>query len=362
MATSMRSGAVPGSAAPAACTMRPQLGSPPCSAAFTSGELATARATRSIARVAAAHDDAPDARGTLAVADDLERELAQQASSAWPKRSSPSDSGSTAMPLAPEHCRIRCRWWTAGRRRRCGRTSASRTRRAAGRRSRAEHRVGLHEAQHRREAGWIIPAPLACAARRTVPSGSVTSTAARFSNMSVVMIAAGSRRRRRRAAPRAPRQAAHHGVGGRAGRRSRRSRRPRPGPRSRRPPSRRRPASRRPVEPGPPVAALALPEFTATARSASSRARSRVTSTGAAAVPERGEARGARGVRRRRRRAGRRRARRSGLMPAATPAARKPAGSRAAGDLGTPSGASTQRERKNGRPSRRGPRSRRGRT
>ena len=41
------------------------------------------------------------------------------------------------------------------------------------------------------------------------------------------------------------------------------------------------------VEPGPPVAALALPELAATARSASSRQRSRVTSTGAACTPER---------------------------------------------------------------------------
>ena len=37
----------PVSAPPTACAMRPQLGSPPCSAALTSGELATARAARS---------------------------------------------------------------------------------------------------------------------------------------------------------------------------------------------------------------------------------------------------------------------------------------------------------------------------
>ena len=46
IATSTGSGAVPGSAPPTAWTMRPQFGSPPCSAAFTSGELATARARR----------------------------------------------------------------------------------------------------------------------------------------------------------------------------------------------------------------------------------------------------------------------------------------------------------------------------
>ena len=64
---------------PTACTIRPQLGSPPCSAVLTSGELATARATRSTpSACAAAHDDAADAPGALAVAHDVQRELAQQ--------------------------------------------------------------------------------------------------------------------------------------------------------------------------------------------------------------------------------------------------------------------------------------------
>ena len=42
IAMSNASGAVPGNAAPTACAMRPQLGSPPKSAALTSGEFATA--------------------------------------------------------------------------------------------------------------------------------------------------------------------------------------------------------------------------------------------------------------------------------------------------------------------------------
>ena len=58
--------------------MRPEFGSPPCSAHFTSGELATARATGSTASGRAAHHQAGDALGALAVGDDLERELAQQ--------------------------------------------------------------------------------------------------------------------------------------------------------------------------------------------------------------------------------------------------------------------------------------------
>ncbi len=77
--TSTASGAVPGSAPPTACTMRPQLGSPPCSAAFTSGELATARAAASTAAcVAAAHDHAREPPRALAVGDHHDRELAQQ--------------------------------------------------------------------------------------------------------------------------------------------------------------------------------------------------------------------------------------------------------------------------------------------
>ena len=59
--------------------MRPQFGSPPLSAAFTSGEFATA-ARRALDRdaVAAAHDHPADPGGALAVAHDLERELAQE--------------------------------------------------------------------------------------------------------------------------------------------------------------------------------------------------------------------------------------------------------------------------------------------
>ena len=76
---SSSSGAVSGSAPPTACAIRPQFGSPPFSAALTSGEFATPRAARSTStRVAAAHDHAADPRRALAVAHDLERELAQE--------------------------------------------------------------------------------------------------------------------------------------------------------------------------------------------------------------------------------------------------------------------------------------------
>ncbi len=79
IAMSTASGAASGSAMPTAWTIRPQLGSPPCSAVLTSGELATrARRALDVSAVAAAHDDAADALGALAVADDRERQLAQQ--------------------------------------------------------------------------------------------------------------------------------------------------------------------------------------------------------------------------------------------------------------------------------------------
>ncbi len=97
-----------------------------------------------------------------------------------------------------------------------------------------------------------------------------------------------------------------------------------------------------------PVAALAQPELTRTARSACSRQRSLLSSTGAAAAPE---------VVKRAALTGRSASQTSsptsglpeGFSPAATPAARKPSGR----PVSPPSsrtcpGAGTQRERKNG--------------
>ena len=101
-----------------------------------------------------------------------------------------------------------------------------------------------------------------------------------------------------------------------------------------------RAASRRPAAP---VAALALPELTATARSAARSQRSRQSSTGAAWVPERvkraalvasGESQASSATSRSP----------LGLMPAATPAARNPAGRPSTSR--TWPGASTQREAK----------------
>ncbi len=58
--------------------MRPKLGSPPCSAVLTSGELAIERATGSHGVWPSLHDDPAHPAGALAVGDDLERELAHQ--------------------------------------------------------------------------------------------------------------------------------------------------------------------------------------------------------------------------------------------------------------------------------------------
>ena len=116
----------PAAPPPTACTIRPQLGSPPCSAVLTSGELATARATASTpCACAAAHDHARDPPRALAVGDHHDRQLAQQRVERLAeaqlvlalgrdraRRSRPSTSGS------------RCRWSTAARRPRRGRRSA----------------------------------------------------------------------------------------------------------------------------------------------------------------------------------------------------------------------------------------------
>ena len=92
IAMSSGSGAVPGSAAPTACAIRPQFGSPPCSAVLTSGELATARgdgARRSArgrrARRRGRRAARPRRRATMSSAS-----WRSSASSASPKRSSSS--------------------------------------------------------------------------------------------------------------------------------------------------------------------------------------------------------------------------------------------------------------------------------
>ncbi len=197
--------------------------------------------------------------------------------------------------------------------------------------------------------GEIIPAPLHCALRRTVPDGSSTARLARFSEASVVWIACWK-------ATSPPCSSAG--------------------------PAARIPCSIfstgrwwliPPVEasaissgsqpsaiaaapcvlaasssPRPPVAALAQPEFASTARRPSRRQRSWLTITGAAGSPVAVKRAALTGCS-----ASHTSSPRSwlplGLIPQITPAARKPAGSPASGPRSrTCSGAGTQREWKNG--------------
>ena len=175
-----------------------------------------------------------------------------------------------------------------------------------------------------------MPAPLACAEAGRSPTGSATSSDTRFSNASVVEIAAqkpaspsgaSSSRARDDAADDllvVQRDADHAGRGDRdavlahAG-------------------SHRAAAlhARGVLDPRRPVAALALPALTTTARSASSRQRSRHSWTGGAGVEERVK-RAALTVSGASETSSPRSGPPDGLMPAGAPAARKPARGRPA--------------------------------
>ena len=157
--------------------MRPQLGSPPCSAHFTSGEFATARATGSTASTEPrttrrATRSAPSPSATISSAS-----WRSSASSAAPKaqlvlacRARPS-----RRPRR-SRCRTPSRWWTAGRRptmRSNERSTAARSSRSSVTASSAAS-VWTKQSMVAKE-GEIIPAPFACAQRRTDPPDSGTS-------------------------------------------------------------------------------------------------------------------------------------------------------------------------------------------
>ena len=348
MAMSSASGAVSVSAPPTACAIRPQFGSPPFSAAFTSGEFATPRAARSTASPSPPVTTtrptraAPSPSRTMSSAS-----WRSSASSASPKRSSSSVSGAISTPLAPLHMSSAVSFvesWPSTEMRSKERLTVTPSRRSAV--------SGLSAASvctkqsMVAKLGWIMPAPFACALRRTVPPGRSMSSVARFSKASVVMIAAvksASPSARSCPAARArPLTIACVSSG----------------------------TPMTPVEatatcscgtpaaiaaapcifaassrPRPPVAAFALPEFAATARRPSSRARCFVTTTGAARTPERVN-RAALVASRTSQTSRPTSGFPDAFRPAATPAARKPSG-RPPGASVTPSGTSTQRERKN---------------
>ena len=198
------------------------------------------------------------------------------------------------------------------------------------------------------KCGEIMPAPLHCALTRTAPDGSATSTLARFSLASVVWIACWKAASPWAAisslASRMPLSIASTGRW------------------SLMPPvdASATSAGSTPSaiaaaacvlaassSPRAPVAAFAQPEFASTARSAFRRQRSRVSRTGAAGVPlevKRAALTGLCASHSSRPRSGLP----LGLIPHATPAARKPLGSPLpAGSSRTCSGHGTHRERKN---------------
>ena len=345
------SGAVPGSAPPTAWAIRPQFGSPPCSAVLTSGELATARAARldrarrgRRARRRGRRAGRPRRRATISSAS-----WRSSASSASPKRSSSSALGLDATPDAPQAIRIAVSLvdsWPSTEMRSNERLTHTPSSRSAVSGASAASVCTKHSIVAKR--GEIIPAPLAWAARRTraarqldLERRALLERVGGHDRLGERLVAVGTA-----AAPRGRRQPlddrsaverhADHAGGGDGDLLGGRRQRHRGGALH----------ARRLVEPGRPVAALALPELATTARSASSCARSWRTSTGAASTPERGEARGARRSRARRRRAAPTSRAAAGLdARRRTPAARKPAGSPPRPPRATCAGTSTQRER-----------------
>ena len=326
---------------PTAWAIRPQLGSPPFSAVLTSGELATARATRlDVPLVAAAHDDAPDparrprrrarssARAGAAARRAPRRSAARPRSRAPPaRRAAPEamqDRGVVGRELAVDADAVE---------RALDATPSSRSARLG-----VERGVGLHEAQQRGEVRRDHPRALGLraephGARRaasTSQRGALVERVGGADRLGEVGVAV--RRRSSRGASRMP---SHARVDRQLARRSRRSRRPPPGLGSTRRPPRPRPASSRPRRArGRPVAALALPELATTARRRSSWQRSWRQQHRRGEHARAGEARGAR----RRRRASETSRPTSGsplgLIPHATPggaearAAGRPASSR----------------------------------
>ena len=208
IAMSNGSGALPGSAIPSDCAIRPQFGSPPCSAAFTSGEFATARATFSTPRSSPPRTTTrPVRRQPSPSATICSASWRSSASSASPKRSSSALSGSTTTPLPPLAWMIAvsfvesCPSTEIRSKLRFTHTPSSRS---------AVSGVSCASVCTKQsivaKLGWIIPAPFACAVSRTVPEGSSTASVARLANLSVVRIAsAASRSPSCRSSPRAAR-------------------------------------------------------------------------------------------------------------------------------------------------------------
>ena len=162
---------------PAAWAIRPQLGSRPKSAVLTSGELAIARATRSASAAEAAplDLDPADPGGALAVGDDLDRELEQDGlEQALGKRRAGGAGRLQEHGVVGAHLAVDGDPLEGGADRGAQRRVGI-----------LDDGVGLDEAEHRREARLIIPAPFAWAERVTPPARTVQL----FGQRSVVRIA-----------------------------------------------------------------------------------------------------------------------------------------------------------------------------
>ena len=183
---------MPGSACPTAWAIRPQFGVAAVQRGLDQRRVGDrARDALDARLVAAAHDDAADAPAPSPSRTMSSASWRSSASSASPKRSSSSVSGATATPLAPAGHEDR------GVVRRELAVDADAVERALDADAEqqvgglgASARVGLHEAQHRREARLDHARALGLGGEPDRPAGSSTSSVARLSNASVVRIAA----------------------------------------------------------------------------------------------------------------------------------------------------------------------------
>src|ERR687891_2219562 len=186
---SATNGSPEGQALPAAWRRRPKFGSPPWSAALTSGELAIERATGSTASgrpftTIRPTRLAPSPSATMSMAS-----WRRRASSASPSLSSSGLSGSTRTPVAPfanANTVSLVESWPSTEMRskeRFTQTPVSRSRVSCRRAASVCTKQNIVA-----KRGWIIPAPFACAARRTRPPVSSTSRQARLGPLSLVRI------------------------------------------------------------------------------------------------------------------------------------------------------------------------------
>ena len=169
--------------------MRPKLGSAPCSAVFTSGEFATARATGSTCASSPrttmrATRCVPSPSATISIAS-----WRSTASIASPSTSSSALSGATSTPEAPfasANTVSLVDSWPSTLMRSKERFTVTPVSRSS---VSADIAASVCTKQNIvAKRGEIMPAPFACADSRTLPPASCTSRQARLGERSLVMI------------------------------------------------------------------------------------------------------------------------------------------------------------------------------